>query len=131
MAKAPVVAGAVLLVVGGAGLGYALTRKPTTSGSDAANAATTAAIAELDEMVKSMRSAVEQHATELATEGKVRVCAGSDARTCLDAYRQGDIKLNVEAGEAIVVGQVRKPGQVQAGKPIALLVVPENQPAPR
>src|SRR5688572_30498395 len=82
--KGPLIAGAVLLVAGGAALGYGLTRKAVGGMTPEMTSAMGGAVASLDGDIKAARASVEQRAKTLAEINTVRAAIGTDAATMKD-----------------------------------------------
>ena len=121
MGKGPLIAGAVLLVAGGAALGYGLTRKAVGGMTPAMTSAMGAAVASLDGDIKAARASVEQRAKTLADINTVRAAIGTDAATMKDQVGK-EIAFKIEGGEVIELGQIPKKG----GGPIVLVTLPDD-----
>jgi hypothetical protein len=113
--KGPLVAvGALLVVVGGAALGYGVTRKPTGGMTPQASQAMGAAIGQLDGDVKAARATVKERAATLSTLQQVQAAAATDAATAKDMLEKGELAFTLQPGEVIELGQIKKgePAQV-------------------
>ncbi len=121
MGRGPLIAGAVLLVAGGAALGYGLTRKAVGGMTPQMTSAMGAAVASLDGDIKAARASVEQRAKTLAEINTVRAAIGTDAATMKDQVGK-EIAFNTDGGEVIELGQLPRAG----GDPIVLLTLPES-----
>jgi hypothetical protein len=100
------VVGALLVVSGGAALGYGLTRKAQGSMTPKAASAMTAAVNELDSEITRARSQLRGGAEALARLTRVRGTIVSDPKTAKDLEEQGELKFAPEAGTTIELGQV-------------------------
>jgi hypothetical protein len=110
--------GALLVVAGGAGLGYALTRKAPGTMSAAATTEMTAAINELDATVTKARSELRGAAEQLAKLTAVRSVVVADAATARGSEETGELNFAPSPGVVIELGQVVD------GTPNTLLVQP-------
>jgi tRNA A-37 threonylcarbamoyl transferase component Bud32 len=113
--KGPLVAiGALLVVVGGAALGYGLTRQPTGGMTPQASLAMSSAISQLDGDVKAARATVKERAATLSTLQQVQAAAATDAATAKDMLEKGELAFTLKPGEVIELGQIKKgePAQV-------------------
>jgi tRNA A-37 threonylcarbamoyl transferase component Bud32 len=119
--KGPLIAGAVLLVAGGAALGFGLTRKAVGGMTPAMTSAMGAAVANLDGDIKAARASVEQRAKTLSEINTVRAAIGTDAATMRDQVGK-EIAFNTDGGEVIELGQLPKDG----GTPIVLVTLPDG-----
>ncbi len=84
VARTPIAVGALLLVLGGAAAGYALTRKATGGMTPELTRMMESSISQLDADIQAARSAVSSRAKTLATIGEVRASIGTDATTTRD-----------------------------------------------
>jgi hypothetical protein len=115
--------GAILLIAGGAALGYAVTRKPSGGLTPEATRAMDQAIGSLDGDLKSARTAVRERASLLAGLTQVRAAVSSDASTARDQLVVGgELKFDPKSGEVIEIGQVPKAGDA----PGVLVIQPEG-----
>ncbi len=121
MARGVLIAGAVLLVLGGGALGYALTRKAQGGMTPEHTAAMGAAVSNLDGDLKAARASVDQRAATLAEVASIRAAVSADAATATDMAGR-EISFKPAAGEVIELGQLPKP----TGAPISLLVLPQG-----
>ncbi|MGE0548068.1 MAG: serine/threonine-protein kinase [Kofleriaceae bacterium] len=120
MAKAPVVAGAVLVVVGGAGLGYALTRKPTGGLTPESSAAMATAMGQLDSEIRVAKAALGSGAKRISENVSVSNVIGTDAATAKNMEGR-ELLFKAEPDEVIELGQIPAGGKIEK-----LLVIPEN-----
>jgi Protein kinase domain len=102
------VAGAIVILGGGAAIGYAVTRKATSGMSPVQSAAMGAAVAQLDGDIKAARAAVHERATTLSTIPQVRAVIVTDAATAADAVRGGELRFPADSGEILELGRVVK-----------------------
>lgn len=120
MAKGALVAlGAVLIVGGGAAIGYAVTRQATGGMTPQASTAMTQAVSAIDGDIKAARASVKERASTLAGLQPVRAVVSTDAATAKDMLANGELNFNVQAGEVIEVGQAPT-----TGAPVTLLIQP-------
>src|SRR5690349_14503984 len=85
VAKPALVAlGAIVLVAGGAALGYGVTRKPSGGMTREQSDAMGAAVNGLDSDVKAARASVKERAATLATLQQVQAAVATDAATAKD-----------------------------------------------
>lgn len=120
--KGPLVAvGALLVVVGGAALGYGVTRKPAGGMTPQASQAMSSAVGQLDGDVKAARATVKERAATLSTLQQVQAAAATDAATAKDMLEKGELAFTLQPGEVLELGQVKQgqPAQV-------LLLQPEG-----
>ncbi|MGE0399044.1 MAG: serine/threonine-protein kinase, partial [Kofleriaceae bacterium] len=122
MGRGPLIAGAVLLVAGGAALGYGVTRKAVGGMTPAMTSAMGAAVAGLDGDIKAARASVEQRAKTLADINTVRAAIGTDAATMKDQVGK-EIAFKTDGGEVIELGQLPHDGK---GSPTVLVTLPED-----
>jgi len=115
--------GLVLIVAGGAGLGYGVTRKSTGGMAPEGTAAMGAAVSSLDGDIKAARTAVHERAGTLAQFPALRAAVGTDAATAQDMARdaegRGELAFKAQPGEVIEIGQTP-----DGGKPQVLLTIP-------
>ena len=121
MGKGPLIAGAVLLVAGGAALGYGLTRKAVGGMTPAMTSAMGSAVAGLDGDIKAARASVEQRAKTLSEINTVRAAIGTDAATMKDQVGK-EIAFKTDGGEVIELGQLPASG----GPPVVLVTLPDG-----
>lgn len=122
MGRSAVAFGAVLIVAGGAALGYAFTRKSAGGMTPAASAAIEGAATQLDGDISAKRALVKQRAETLSTYVQIRYAIGTDATTAKDQVAKGDVKVTPEAGEVIELVQV----PLANGAPQLLVALPET-----
>jgi tRNA A-37 threonylcarbamoyl transferase component Bud32 len=120
VAKGLAVVGALLVLAGGAGLGYALTRKAPGTLSPQATGEMTAAMNELDATVTKARSELRGAAEQLAKLTPVRSVVSGDVATAKGSEETGELKFAPSPGVVIELGQVVD------GVPGTLLVQPAN-----
>jgi hypothetical protein len=123
VARTALVVGAVLLVGGGAALGYALTRKGGAGGmSPEASGAMASAISKLDGEIKAARAGVESTARAIVPVPALRnAMSVGDGPTIADMIKKNDLAFNPAANETIDFLVVR------GDKPASILVVPAGQ----
>jgi hypothetical protein len=114
-----VAVGALLVLGGGAALGYGLTRKPTGGMSPQAQGAMDAAVTKLDNDIKSARDSVKLRAQTFADLQAVQAAVVTDEITAKDMLEKGELKFAPQPGEVIELGQTKK-----GGKPEVFLVQP-------
>jgi hypothetical protein len=114
------VVGAVLVLGGGAALGYALTRKAQGTMTPKATAAMTTAMNELDSEITKARSELRGGAEALARLTIVQSVITTDAATAKNAEETGELNFRPSPGVVIELGQVFD------GKATTLLVQPAN-----
>ncbi|MDB4962904.1 MAG: Serine/threonine protein kinase [Myxococcales bacterium] len=114
------VAGAVLIALGGAALGYGVTRKAVGGMTQDNAAAMAAAVSSLDGDVKGARASVESRAKTLAEVTSVRAAVGTDATTAMDMIGK-EIAFKPEAGEVIELGQIPR-----GAAPVSFAVLPKD-----
>ncbi len=126
MGRGAVALGALLIVGGGATLGYALTRNAATTQeiSGEAQAAMASAIAQLDGEISGARGKVRELASTLSQLQAVVAVVVTDEASARDAYDRGELKFATQPGELIEIGQL-------AGTKVkTLLVQPEGTATP-
>ena len=107
--KGPLLAiGALLVVAGGAALGYGVTRKPAGGMTPQASQAMSSAINQLDGDVKAARATVKERAATLSTLQQVQAAAATDAATAKDMLEKGELAFTLQPGEVIELGQIKK-----------------------
>ena len=121
MAKGVIAAGAALLVIGGAALGFAMTRHAVGGLAPQKIEVMSAAVASLDGDIKAARASVDQRATTLAEVASIRAAVATDAKTAADMAGR-EIAFKPAKGEVIELGQNPKP----TGASISLLVLPQD-----
>ncbi len=121
MAKGVIAAGAALLVLGGAALGFALTRQAVGGLAPQKVEVMSAAVASLDGDIKAARASVDQRATTLAEVASIRAAVATDAQTAADMAGR-EIAFKPAKGEVIELGQNPKP----TGASVSLLVLPQG-----
>jgi hypothetical protein len=98
--------GAVVIVAGGAAIGYAVTRKASHGMSPEQNAAMATAVGQLEGDIKAARVAVQIRAGSLSTPSAVRAAILTDKATAADLVKHGD--LVPAAGEVLELGRIDK-----------------------
>ncbi|HEY5933799.1 MAG TPA: serine/threonine-protein kinase [Kofleriaceae bacterium] len=123
MARTALVVGAVLLVGGGAALGYALTRKGEAGGmTPEASGMMASAISKLDGEIKAARAGVESTARAIVPVPALRnAMSVGDGPTIADMIKKNDLAFNPATNETIDFLVVRE------GKPASILVVPAGR----
>jgi hypothetical protein len=104
--KAFAVAGAIVIVLGGAAIGYAVTRHETGGMSETQSAAMASAVARLDGDLKALGDVVHARAASLSAPAAIRSAIGTDAATVGDLIARGDFVP--EKDESLELGQVEK-----------------------
>lgn len=125
--KGPLVAiGALLVVAGGAALGYGVTRKPSGGMTAQASQAMSAAVGQLDGDVKAARATVKERAATLSTLQQVQAAAATDAATAKDMLEKGELAFTLQPGEVIELGQIKtgQPAQVLLLQPDGAMLSP-------
>ena len=108
MGRTLAVAGAIVILGGGAATGYAVTRKATGGMSPAQSTAMATAVAQLDGDIKAARAAVHERASTLSTIPQVRLVVAADAATAADAVRGGELRFPANSGEILELGRIIK-----------------------
>jgi hypothetical protein len=106
--RAFAVAGAIVILGGGAAIGYAVTRKATGGMSPAQSTAMGAAVAQLDGDIRAARAGVRERASTLSTIPQVRAVIVTDAATVADAVRGGELRFPTDNGEILELGRTVK-----------------------
>ena len=120
MARTLAVAGAIVIALGGAAIGYAVTRKATRGMSAMQSAAMTRAVDKLDGAINEARRVVAAHATTLSAPAVVRGAIVTDSATLADLVAHGEIVP--ESGEILELGRIDK----TTSKVEQLLLVPRG-----
>jgi hypothetical protein len=102
------VAGAIVIIGGGAAIGYAVTRKATGGMSPAQSAAMASAIGQLDGDIKAKRAAIQARATTLSGLQAVRGAVLTDKRTAADMLQGGELQFSPQNGEILQLGRIIK-----------------------
>jgi Protein kinase domain len=103
--RAAAIIGAIVLVLGGGAIGYAVTRTAAGGMSGAQSTAMSAAVAQLDGDIKAARSAVQARARTLSGLPVVRRAIITDARTVTDLVAGGELAF-ASNGELIELGRI-------------------------
>ncbi|MBC7974572.1 MAG: hypothetical protein H7138_06255, partial [Myxococcales bacterium] len=118
MARPIAVVGALVILSGGAAVGYAVTRKATTGMSPDQSAAMTSSIGQLDGEMRAARAAVRERASTLSSIPQVRAVIATDAATVADAVRGGELRFPTADGEILELGR-----NVKATNSVELLLL--------
>jgi hypothetical protein len=116
--------GAVLVVGGGAALGFALTRKAEGGMTQQGTQAMGAAIATLDGDIKAARTAVHERAGTIAALTAVQAAVATDRGTAHEMVERGELKFEPQPGEEIALIQVVK----ATNTPMPLFELPPGAP---
>jgi serine/threonine-protein kinase len=108
VARGLVAAGAIILLGGGAAIGYAVTRKATGGMSAMQSSAMGSAIAQLDGDIKAARGAVHERAQTLSTLPQVRAAVVTDRNTVADQVSHGELDFTPRDGEILEFGRLIK-----------------------
>ena len=108
MGRAFAAVGAIVVLGGGAAIGYAVTRKATGGMSAMQSSAMAGAVAQLDGDIKAARTAVQVRASTLSTLPQVRAAVVTDAATVADAVSHGELQFTPENGEILELGRIIK-----------------------
>lgn len=125
--KGPLAAvGALLVLAGGAALGYGVTRKPAGGMTPQASQAMSSTVSQLDGDVKAARSSVKERAATLSTLQQVQAAAATDAATAKDMLERGELAFALQPGEVIELGQIKQgqPAQVLLLQPEGAMKTP-------
>jgi tRNA A-37 threonylcarbamoyl transferase component Bud32 len=82
--RAAAIAGAIAIVLGGAAIGYAVTRQPAAGMSDAQSVAMASAVGRLDSEIRAKRAEVHGRASTLSELPLIRRAIATDAKTFVD-----------------------------------------------
>jgi serine/threonine-protein kinase len=114
------VIGAIVIIIGGGAIGYAVTRKGAGGMSAGQTAAMARAVGQLDGDIKAARTAVAARARTLSAPAVVRGAIVTNTATIEDLVTHGDVVP--EAGEILELGRIdKKTSSVEQ-----LLVVPKG-----
>jgi serine/threonine-protein kinase len=119
------IAGAVVIVLGGAAIGYAVTRKGAGGMTEAQTAAMATAVAKLDGGIDAGRKVVQARASTLSVVLAVRAAVATDAKTATDQVKGGELQFSPKDGEVLELGRVVK----ATSKAEVLLVQPPGAPS--
>jgi hypothetical protein len=108
VARIAAVAGAIVIIGGGAAIGFAVTRKATGGMTPAQTTAMASAVGQLDGDIKARRAAVQARATTLSALQTVRSAVLTDKRTAADMLRGGELQFMPRDGEILALGRVDK-----------------------
>jgi len=100
------IVGALIIVLGGAAIGYAVTRKASRGMSEAQTATMASALGQLDGDIKAARAAVHERASALSAPIAVRAAIATDAATAANLVERGD--LVSAKGEILELGRIDK-----------------------
>jgi hypothetical protein len=98
--------GAIVILAGGAAIGYAVTRKGTGGMSQAQSAAMTQAVSDLGSNIKAARSEIRERATTLSSFLAVRAVIATDEASAANLVARGDVA--VRDGEILELGRIVK-----------------------
>jgi serine/threonine-protein kinase len=113
--------GAVLIVGGGAAIGYAVTREATGGMTPQATTAMTSAVGQIDGDIKAARASVMSRAATFAGVPQVKNVVVTDVATAKDMVDRGELKFDAQPGEVIEVGQL-----TPSGEPKTLVTFPDG-----
>jgi hypothetical protein len=116
--------GAVVIIGGGAAIGYAVTRKATGGMSPVQTAAMATAVSQLDGDIKAARTAVHERASTLSEPQPVSAAIVTDTATVNELVTRG--YLVPKDGEILELGRVTK----ATAKVETLLLLPPPAPGP-
>jgi len=100
------VAGALVIVLGGAAIGFAVTRKAAGGMTEPQTAAMAAAVEQLNGDIKAARGKIQERATTLSAVATLRAAVATDAATVADQVEHGDIVP--KDGEILELGRIDK-----------------------
>jgi serine/threonine-protein kinase len=106
--RALAIVGGLAIVLGGAAIGYAVTRKASGGMSAMQTAAMASAVAQLDSDVKAARASVRERANTLSTVPAVRAAVATDAPTVADMVKSGELQFQPKDGEILELGRIVK-----------------------
>src|ERR1043165_1484402 len=116
------IAGTIVILVGAAAIGYAVTRTGTTGMSEAQTAAMASAVGKLDSDINAARAAVHTSATQLSTLLAVRAAVATAAKTGEDQVAHGELGFTLDKGDILELGRIVK----ATGAVESLMVMPEG-----
>src|SRR5262249_32650016 len=95
-AKPFAVAGTLLIRVGGAAIGYAVTRNASGGMTESQSAAMASAVGKLDGDINAARAAVHTSATQLSNLLAIRASVSTDAKTVADQVAHGELAVTLD-----------------------------------
>ncbi|HEX3765805.1 MAG TPA: serine/threonine-protein kinase [Kofleriaceae bacterium] len=108
MARPAAIAGAIVILLGGAAIGYAVTRPAPGGLSEVQGAAIASAVGQLDNDITRARAAVQERASTLSKLLPVRATIGTNAATVADQVRRGELEFAPGEGEILELAQIKK-----------------------
>src|SRR5437868_6708985 len=108
-AKPFAAAGVVVILVGAAAIGYAVTRTGTAGMSELQTAAMASAVGKLDGDINAARAALHTSASQLSTLLTVRAAVATDAKTVADQVAHGELAFTLDKGDLLELGRLVKP----------------------
>ncbi|HEX2686922.1 MAG TPA: serine/threonine-protein kinase [Kofleriaceae bacterium] len=106
MARTLAIAGAAAIVIGGAAIGYAVTRKATGGMSEVQTVAMASAMEQLNGAIKEARGKIEERATTLSRLLAVKAAIATDVATVDNLVDRGDFVA--ARGEILELGRINK-----------------------
>ena len=106
MGRALAAAGAIVIIGGGAAIGYAVTRKATGGMLPEQTAAMASAVGQLDSAITAARATVHTSASQLSTLLPVRAAVATDAATVADQVAHGELRFTLDQDEILELGRV-------------------------
>jgi len=113
--------GAVLIIGGGAAIGFAVTREATGGMTPQATTAMTSAVGQIDGDIKAARASVKSRAATFADVPAVKNVVVTDVATAKDMVDRGELKFDVQPGEVLELGQV-----TPSGDAMTLVIFPDG-----
>ncbi len=108
MGRALAAAGAIVIIGGGAAIGYAVTRKATGGMLPEQTAAMASAVGQLDSAITAARAAVHTSASQLSALLPVRAAVATNAATVTDQVAHGELAFTLDKDEILELGRVVK-----------------------
>ena len=106
MGRALAAAGAIVIIGGGAAIGYAVTRKATGGMLPEQTAAMASAVGQLDSAITAARAAVHTSASQLSSLLPVRAAVATNAATVADLVAHGELAFTLDKDEILELGRV-------------------------
>jgi tRNA A-37 threonylcarbamoyl transferase component Bud32 len=106
VARAVAVVGALIIIAGGAAIGYAVTREAAGGMSPMQSDAMAKAVAQLDSSINELRASLKTRARSLSAPGRVHAAIATDTGTVENLIATGD--LIPESGELLELGRIDK-----------------------
>ncbi|MGH2899042.1 MAG: hypothetical protein ACRDMZ_10250, partial [Solirubrobacteraceae bacterium] len=132
MGRATAIAGAIAIILGGAAIGYAVTRQAAVGMSEAQSVAMATAVGKLDAQIGSKRAEVHERARTLSELPLLRRAIATDAKTFLDLVSgdKGGELANLSLDGAGADNEIIEVGGVSAesGKLELWLLQPRSAP---